>query len=164
MKEIETRDFDPVFEKIGKQWMLLAAEKDGKANMMTASWGEMGELWGQYVVVFHVRPQRFTKTLIDATDRVSVSFLPEEYRKALNYCGSATGRNEDKIAGSGLTLTHVDGVPCFEEAEATLIVRKLYAQEMDPKCFIDTSLLSRWYPDNDFHTTYVAAIEKVLPV
>lgn len=162
MKEIEAKDFDAVFEKIGKQWMLLAAEKDGKANMMTASWGAMGVNWGLPCATFYVRPQRYTKTFIDATERQSISFLPEEYRKALNYCGTVSGKDEDKIKGSGLTLTHVDGVPCFEEAEATLIVRKLYVQEQDPKCFVDPSIIEKWYPNKDFHTMYIAAIEKIL--
>ena len=30
------------FTMIGKEWMLITAEKDGKVNTMTASWGGMG--------------------------------------------------------------------------------------------------------------------------
>ena len=28
-----------VFTMIGKEWMLVTAEKDGRVNTMTASWG-----------------------------------------------------------------------------------------------------------------------------
>ena len=34
---------------IGKEWMLITAEKDGKVNTMTASWGGMGILWNKKV-------------------------------------------------------------------------------------------------------------------
>ena len=44
--DVKTLDMKP-FEKIGSEWMLISAEKDGKANTMTASWGGIGVLWGQ---------------------------------------------------------------------------------------------------------------------
>ena len=34
---------------IGKEWLLVTAEKDGKANTMTASWGGVGVMWGRNV-------------------------------------------------------------------------------------------------------------------
>ena len=43
------------FEKIGTDWMLITAEKKGKPNTMTASWGGFGVLWGKnvaYIVIF----------------------------------------------------------------------------------------------------------------
>lgn len=43
MKEIKIEDFkENPFTMIGKDWMLITAEKDGKANTMTASWGGLG--------------------------------------------------------------------------------------------------------------------------
>ena len=43
-----------VFDRIGKQWMLVGAMKDGKSNAMTASWGGMGVMWGKNVVFVFV--------------------------------------------------------------------------------------------------------------
>ena len=37
------------FQMIGKDWMLVTAQKDGKANTMTASWGGLGVMWGKNV-------------------------------------------------------------------------------------------------------------------
>ena len=37
------------FTMIGKEWLLVTAEKDGKANTMTASWGGMGVMWGKEI-------------------------------------------------------------------------------------------------------------------
>ena len=36
--DVKTLEMKP-FEKIGSEWMLISAAKDGKANTMTASWG-----------------------------------------------------------------------------------------------------------------------------
>ena len=49
------------FQMIGKEWLLVTAEKDGKANTMTASWGGVGVMWGRNVAFIVIRPQRYTK-------------------------------------------------------------------------------------------------------
>ena len=108
------------FQAIADQWMLITAEKpvDGqpKANTMTASWGGLGHLWGKDVAFAFIRPQRYTKQFVDENDCFSLCFFGGEQMEALRYLGTASGRDEDKIAKSGLTLTHIDSVPCFEEA------------------------------------------------
>ena len=48
------------FQRIGQDWMLISAKKEGKVNTMTASWGMMGVFWGKNVVTVGIRPQRFT--------------------------------------------------------------------------------------------------------
>ena len=53
------------FHKIGKEWFLISAgDKDGY-NMMTASWGFFGVIWGKNTAISVVRPQRYTKQFID---------------------------------------------------------------------------------------------------
>ncbi len=120
------------FQAIADQWMLITAEKpvDGqpKANTMTASWGGLGHLWGKDVAFAFIRPQRYTKQFVDENDCFSLCFFDGEQMEALSYLGTASGRDEDKIAKSGLTLTHIDSVPCFEEASLVLLCRKLYVQ------------------------------------
>lgn len=150
------------FARVGKDWMLITAEHEGRANAMTASWGGMGVMWSENVAVIVLRPQRFTKTLVDAQDRFSLTFFPEECRPALQYMGKATGFDEDKVAGSGLTLTHEDGVPAFAEADTVITCTKLFSQPMDPAGFTDAAMDGRWYPDKDYHVMYVARIDKIL--
>lgn len=161
-KEISVCDLKKTpFEMIGKDWMLISAESEGRVNMMTASWGGMGFMWNKNVAFAVVRPQRFTKTLIDKEDKFSLSFYGEEYRKVLNYCGSASGKNEDKARGSGLTPVFSDGTVSFAEAEITFICKKLFAQEFSKEAFIDKSIIDKMYPGDDYHTLYIAEIEKV---
>lgn len=80
--------------------------------------------------------------------------------KELSYIGSVSRRQEDKIANTGLELLWKDGTPYFAQGKLILFCRKLYAQEMDPKCFLDSDILKRWYANHDFHTAYVVEIEQ----
>lgn len=162
-KEIKPEELQKnPFTMIGKEWLLVAAEKEGKSNAMTASWGGVGIMWGKPVAFIVIRPQRYTKEFIDGSDKLSLSVLGDEYRKVLSYMGSASGRNEDKMTKSGLTVTHDGETPYFEEAETVIIGRKLYAQEYNSECFIDKESDTKWYPDKDYHTMYIVEIEKVL--
>ena len=151
-----------VFSMIGKEWLLVTAEKDGKVNTMTASWGGLGVMWGKNVAFIVLRPQRYTKEFVDAGETFSLSVLDGEYRKTLNYLGTVSGRDENKVEKSGLTVEHEDGTLYFGEANTALVCRKLYAQPYDPSCFIDKACDERWYPEKDYHTMYIAEIEKVL--
>ncbi len=163
MKSIKPEELQKnVFSMIGKEWLLVTAEKEGQVNTMTASWGGLGVMWGKNVAFIVLRPQRYTKEFVDAGETFSLSVLGEEYRKTLNYLGTVSGRNEDKVGKSGLTVEHEEETPYFGEADTVLVCRKLYAQQYDPSCFIDKSCDERWYPEKDYHTMYIAEIEKVL--
>ncbi|BDF03713.1 flavin reductase family protein [[Clostridium] hylemonae] len=161
-KAIEELSFNP-FEKISKQWMLITAGDELKSNTMTASWGGVGIMWGRPVVTAYIRPQRYTKELVDMNDTFTISFLPETQRKALNVCGSVSGRDvEDKWKEAGLHPYYADGTAAVEEAEMIFVCRKLYYQEMYPECFTETECDTKWYPEADYHTMYIAEITKVL--
>ena len=162
-KEIQPQDLqDNVFTLIGKDWLVVCGEKDGKANAMTASWGGMGVLWGKPVVFIFIRPQRYTKEFVDAAGGFTLSVLDGSERKVLNYLGTVSGRDEAKIEKAGLTPLSEDGFTYFAEARLAILCRKLYAQEMTAACFIERECDEKWYPDKDYHTMYVAEIEKVL--
>ena len=155
--DIKTMEMKP-FEKIGSQWMLISAEKDGKVNTMTASWGGVGVLWGKNVVTVYIRPQRYTKEFVDSNDTFTLSFFDGNYMKELGYLGKVSGRDEDKIAKSGLHVEMVDGQPTFEEASQVLVCKKLYHDTMKPENFYGTEEDEKWYLDKDYHTMYIAEI------
>lgn len=163
MKEIkhEFLNENP-FKMIGNDWLLVTAKKGGKVNTMTASWGGVGVLWNKKVAYIFIRPQRYTKEFIDGSDKLSLSVLPEKFRKELTYLGRVSGRDEDKISKSGLTVKDYEDVPYFEEARLTFICKKLYAQELEEGCFIEEGLIEKNYPNKDYHTMYVVEIEKIL--
>ena len=162
-KEIKPELFEQSpFKLIGKDWMLITAEKDGKVNTMTASWGGFGVMWAKNVAFIVIRPQRYTKEFIDNADTFSLTFLDNSHRSTLSYLGTKSGRDEDKIANSNLTVVHTDDVPYFEEATTVILCKKLYGQVFKPECFITQEANEKWYPDRDYHTLYIAEITKIL--
>ena len=150
------------FQMIGKDWLLVTAEKNGKCNTMTASWGGVGVIWGKNVAYIFIRPQRYTKEFIDGSDTLSLSVLDNSFRKTLNYLGTASGRDEDKIAKAGLNVVRDEETPYFQEADTVLICRKMYAQELKPECFIDDGAGEKWNQQKDYHTMYECEIQKVM--
>lgn len=150
------------FTKIGKEWMLITAGNEEKCNTMTASWGGVGIMWGKNAVTTYIRPQRYTKKFVDANDTFTISFFDESYRKALNICGSVSGRDKDKIKEAGLTPYFVDGTAAFEEANLILVCKKMYHGDILPENFEDETIDTKWYPQKDYHTMYISEILKVL--
>lgn len=153
---------DNTFNLIGKDWMLVTAANDNKVNTMTASWGGLGVMWGKNVAYTVIRPQRYTKEFIDTNTHFTLSFYDKVYKDKLSYLGTVSGRDEDKITKSGLTLLNDCDAPYFEEAKLVLICKKLFVQPLEETSFLDSSLIDRWYPNKDFHSLYIAEIEKVL--
>lgn len=158
---IDSLEFNP-FHKIQKEWMLITAGDEKKSNTMTASWGGLGIMWGKNIATAYIRPQRYTKEFVDANEDFTLSFLPEEYRKALSVCGSVSGRDGDKWSASGLHPYYVDGTTAVEEANLIFVCKKQYHQEMKPECFDEKENDTKWYPEKDYHTMYMGEIVKVL--
>ncbi len=146
------------FVKIGKEWMLITAEKEGKVNTMTASWGTMGVFWGMNVVNVGIRPQRYTKEFVDAGDIFTLTFFDGEQKEALTHLGTVSGRDEDKIGTVQFHITHVDDAPTFEEGKLVLVCRKLMETSLNPEEFLDSSIDEKWYPQKDYHRMYTAKI------
>lgn len=160
MKEIPVSQIkDNVVDLIGKEWMLIAAGNEDRYNMMTASWGAMGELWNKPVAIVFIRPQRYTFEFVEQNDRFTLSFYGDN--KAVHaVCGKQSGRDVDKAALCGLEPVFTDGTVTFKQARMTLVCRKLYAQDIDPNGFTDSSLMSN-YAGGDYHRVYVGEIERV---
>ena len=153
--------FNP-FTKIGKEWLLITAGTKDKFNTMTASWGGVGVFWGKDTVTTYIRPQRYTKEFVDANDTFTLAFFDPSYKKALNLCGTVSGRDTDKVKDAGLTPLFVDETVAFEEANLILVCNKMYQDTMPPENFIAKEMDEKWYPNKDYHTMYISEIVKVL--
>ena len=160
------------FRLIGDDWMLVTSANPGDGleggrdyNTMTASWGGMGILWGGPVAFVFIRPQRHTYGFTEENARMTLSFFGGEYRAALNFCGSKSGRDYDKAKECGLTpVSDSDAhgrAVWFDEAKLVFKVRKLYAEPLKADAFLDPDARAV-YPRDDFHKVYVCAIEEVL--
>ena len=163
MREIRPEELQKnPFQMIGKEWLLVTAEKDGKANTMTASWGGLGILWGSPIAIAYILPQRDTKEFVDREEYFTLSFFGPEYRPQLALCGSKSGRDVDKVAECGFTVATAAGdAPYFEEADMVLVCRKRMAQRMNPS-YIPEDVREKWYPEGDYHTMYIGEIVEAL--
>ncbi len=144
--------------------MLVTAGNEEKVNTMTASWGGLGVMYGKNVAFIVIRPQRYTKEFIDREDTFSLSFLDKKYRKTLNYLGTVSGRNEDKITKSGLTLARYENTPYFDEADHVLICKKLFCQPLNTDGLLEEKLVNTWYRNGDYHTLYIAEVTDILRI
>lgn len=160
-KEITAKEIKGnIIEKIANEWMLISAGDEKGYNMMTASWGFMGEMWGEDTAVAMVRPQRYTMEFIEKSGFYTLSFYGDN-KDIHKVCGSKSGRDVDKTALTGLTPVFSDNIVYFEEANLVIICKKQYADSLKQENFTDTEPI-KWYENKDFHNMIFGKIEKVL--
>ena len=111
MKAFETKDYK-AFTMFEERWALVTAGTLDDFNTCTVSWGSMGNMWGMLgndisTVTVYIHPARYTQEFMAKYDTFTVSLFPNSQRKALGYLGSHSGRDEDKVANSGLTPVSV---------------------------------------------------------
>jgi flavin reductase (DIM6/NTAB) family NADH-FMN oxidoreductase RutF len=132
-------------------------------NTMTASWGGFGHLWNMDVAFVFVRPSRHSFGFMEREEGFTISFLDASRKKALEICGSMSGREGDKAEAAGIS-PRAFGAPGsaqrvgFDEARLVLSCRKVYSQDLLPERFIDPAIAGN-YPHGDLHRFYVGAIE-----
>lgn len=151
-------------------WMLLTAGNEARGfNTMTIAWGHLGAIWhlpgregALPTATVFVRPQRYTKEFVDREELFTLSVFGEEWKKALGYLGSHSGRDGDKVAEVGLTPVFDNDTVHFAQAKLVLVCRKLYSAPLTEEHFIDPQLVDRNYPERDFHEMYIGEIVKVL--
>lgn len=149
------------FDEFGNQWALVAAGTMADHNTMTISWGGVGCLWGKSVATVYVRPNRYTYKYMEEHDLFTVSFYPEEYKKALGVMGSKSGRDCDKDAEAGLTAVSCGETVTYQEARRTLLCRKLFAQDMDPENFTP-EVIRKFYGSEPAHKLYIGEIVEII--
>lgn len=147
-------------ERVSKDWMLITAGTKSDYNSMTASWGSFGYMWEKRIVTVMVRPTRLTYAYMEGNDRFSLTFFGKKERGTVHkVCGSESGRDINKAEQAGITpIFFEDNEISFEEANETIICKKLYYTDLDPKNFLDPTLDSLY--NNDYHRIYVGEIIK----
>ncbi len=151
-----------VVDLLNSQWGLVCAGDENGYNMMTVSWGAIGELWGMDMATVYIRPERYTNQFVDGNDYFTLSFYPAEMKKQIHgVCGSKSGRDVNKTELAGLTPVF-DCAPYFEEAKLVLICRKQAKSQFDASQFVNPDIEGDWYDGDGLHYIYYGSIEKVL--
>ena len=146
------------------QWFLLASGDyaEGDFNCMTVAWGSFGYMWNMPFVQVVVRPTRYTFAFSEKYPSFSLCAFDKKYKDALNYLGSVSGRDEDKISKSGLTPVAAKNIqaPVFKEAELILECNRVYWDDFKPANFIKGDIHNH-YPKKDYHRIYFGEIIRV---
>lgn len=128
-------------------------------NIMVASWGMIGVMWGKRVFVVPVRESRYTKEFLDKTCEFTISVpYPHEMKDAIKFCGTKSGREYDKWAECMLDKVkakHVDSFVvggCQKYFECKVIGVVPMGEDFD------VSKVAEWYPQGDLHTFYFGEI------
>lgn len=165
---IQTREILPTeikenpVELFDRKWALVTVGVPGDVNTMTISWGSLGELWNKPVVTVYVSSSRYTHAFMERNSHFTVAFFPEVQRGALQYLGSHSGRDGDKIAASGLTLEWLEsGLPSFKEADMVIECRKIYGAPFNPEGFGDVPAQAYASGRYGIHSEYIGEIEHI---
>jgi len=83
--------------------LVTCNDEDKKTNIITISWqspiSKNPPLYG-----ISVAPDRYSHDLIKKSKEFVINFLPFDFVEKVNYCGTHSGRNIEKIKHSNLTL------------------------------------------------------------
>lgn len=151
--------FQETMEHLSHAGAFLSVAGD-TPNTMTIGWAWIGWCWKKPVFAVVVRPQRHTYGLIQRAGEFTVSVPTiREMNRELAYAGKASGRDEDKFAGHGITAAparHV-GAPIIAECGLHYEMRTLLTQNMTGDR-MDAAVIARCYPARDFHTIFFGEI------
>ena len=146
---------------VSKSGLLTATKPDGSVNTMTVSWGGSGILWGREVCFVFVRPERYTFEFCQEGEDMSLSFFGEERKSTLAFCGTKSGRDVDKFDHCGLKYTMENGVAVFDDAIATVVMKKLYASDLKEECFV-SEIAKPFYQNGGYHKMYICEIKDII--
>lgn len=150
-----------IFSQFDKKWALLTSGTKDKFNSMTISWGGAGTLWSKPVVTAYVRTSRYTHDFMDENEYFTISFYPEDMKQILGVFGSKSGRDIDKMNYEGLTAKEAGESVTFEEAELTLVCKKLFKQKLDEKNMPET-IVKAFYEGDASHDMYIGEVVDII--
>ncbi|ADQ14673.1 flavin reductase [Halanaerobium hydrogeniformans] len=163
MKKIEFNQVLNNYREVLPQGVFLTTKADGEVNTMTMGWGTVGYIWNQNIIMAPVRKSRHTHQLIENSDYFTASVpLNGQLKKELQFCGTKSGRDYDKIDELNLELLEVEEceVPVIKGNDLHFIARIKYKQDMN----IDKlakDIVEKKYPKQDMHTFYYGEVVAV---
>ena len=136
----------------------LTAAGKGVTNTMTISWGFVGFMWEKPQFITVVRPQRYTKQILDSgADSFTISIpFDGHLREALSVCGAKSGRDIDKgavvkfLPGKSVSSPVVDECGLYYECRINL------SQQFDG-ALLPSEIARQFYKD-DYHFMYFGEI------
>ncbi|NLZ75996.1 MAG: flavin reductase family protein [Erysipelotrichia bacterium] len=149
------------FEKFYQHWALITAGNKDNFNTMTVAWGSMGTVWSRPIVTIYIKPCRYTYNFLNENDYFTVSFYDEKYKKDMSILGTKSGKDIDKVALTSLTPVEVNGSMTFAEANCTIVLKKIYYQDMDINQ-MPSAVVDRYYTEELPHRMYIGEVVEII--
>ena len=98
---------------------------------------------------------------MDENEYFTISFYPEDMKQILGVFGSKSGRDIDKMNYEGLTAKEAGESVTFEEAELTLVCKKLFKQKLDEKNMPE-NIVKAFYEGDASHDMYIGEVVDII--
>ena len=153
-----TLDMERGMRELSANGAFLTVYNGEKTNTMTISWGFIGFMWNKPQFITVVRPQRYTKQILDSGATSFTISIPYDghLKEALSVCGQQSGRDIDKgtvvrfIAAKSVSGHIVEGCGLYYECRINL------SQQIDGTLLPQE--INRQYYNEDFHFMYFGEI------
>jgi len=160
--KIEPQDIENPILLFAERHVAIATGQGDSVNAMTVSHGSIGQLWRRPVISIYISSSRYTHELLMNNEYFTVNAFPKECDSALQYLGTHSGRDGDKLSAAGLTLERTElGNPTFREANLVIECRKIYAEPFLRER-LDSTALSMLSNGTGMHTMFVGEIVNIM--
>ena len=152
--------FEQVNKILGTTGLLLASGAPEKpTNAMAIGWGILGKVWGRPMWVVLVRPSRFTYKVIEETGDFTVNVPGADLSKAVSYCGSHSGRDQNKLAELGLGVAAGREVGCgiIEACPINYECQVVGKSDIVPEMLAE-AVKREFYAQGDYHRVYFGQV------
>jgi flavin reductase (DIM6/NTAB) family NADH-FMN oxidoreductase RutF len=165
MKEVSYKEVaHEIHAQLEKGAFLNVKDKDGNANTMTISWGNMGVMWFKPVFTVMVRYSRYTYELLQNAEDFTVSFpIKGQFKDELAFCGSKSGRDFDKFEELNLKIKDGKNVksPILSDCDINLECKIICRQPLDTTGF-DDYVHGVYGETKDYHVLFTGEIVSCL--
>lgn len=136
-----------IIKMISEDHMIITAGNDELFNPMAGGWGGLGNLYNRPVAYCFIDPARYTYGIMQKNDTYTLTFYTPAYQNAIQYVGTHSGRDGDKIKGSNLTpITTPSGSKAFAEAWLIIECKKIASRLFTPASIVDPEVKAK-YPN-----------------
>jgi len=153
-----TLQLEKGMRELSSNGAFLTVKGDAGINTMTISWGFVGYMWNKPHFVTVVRPQRYTKDVLDSgADSFTISIpFDGHLKEALLVCGTKSGRDIDKSKVVKFAPARTTTSPIVAECGLYYECKINMSQPLDNNLLIP-EIVQKFYKD-DFHFMYFGEI------
>ena len=153
-----TQNLEKAMQEFSSHGGFLTVKGDKGVNTMTVSWGFIGFMWEKPQFITVVRPQRYTKDILDSNaDCFSISIpFGNKLKEELIICGTQSGRDIDKSKVVNFIPPQTISSPVVADCDLYYECRINTTQIIDVK-LLPPNIAKTFY-DNDFHHYYIGEI------